>query len=298
MKTEPQSVAQTAFTRRMSPYPKGDPRYTATPGRVPRGVQGRDARRGQGVLEGVVRRVERRGRVRRRLRRGRDLRAARGALRIVEEPEPVHARPERFHGRPGGHGPARDAGQGERALPRGTEPRPASDDDPDYPALLLANYMFGGGFLNSRLAVRIRQKEGLSYGVGSGLDGATPGRGGPLHGLRDPRAAEHGEARGRRARGDRARPQGRLHGRRGRGREIRVAAGPAGEPLTGRRARRPPPAAPLPRPHARVGRRAREEGLGPDARAGRGRRSGSGSTPRRSRSCGPATSRTRRRGAK
>jgi zinc protease len=29
--------------------------------------------------------------------------------------------------------------------------------------------MFGGGFLSSRLAARIRQKEGLSYGVGSGI---------------------------------------------------------------------------------------------------------------------------------
>ncbi|HWA56068.1 MAG TPA: pitrilysin family protein [Gemmatimonadales bacterium] len=43
------------------------------------------------------------------------------------------------------------------------------DDSPDYPALLLGNYMLGGGFLNSRLATRIRQKEGISYGVGSGL---------------------------------------------------------------------------------------------------------------------------------
>jgi zinc protease len=47
------------------------------------------------------------------------------------------------------------------------------DDDPDYPALVLGNYMLGGGFLNSRLAVRIRQKEGLSYGVGSGMS-ASP----------------------------------------------------------------------------------------------------------------------------
>ncbi len=47
------------------------------------------------------------------------------------------------------------------------------DDDPDYPALVLGNYMLGGGFLNSRLAVRIRQKEGLSYGVGSQLS-ASP----------------------------------------------------------------------------------------------------------------------------
>jgi zinc protease len=41
------------------------------------------------------------------------------------------------------------------------------DDDPDYPALLMANYMLGGGMLKSRLADRIRQKDGLSYGVGS-----------------------------------------------------------------------------------------------------------------------------------
>jgi len=43
------------------------------------------------------------------------------------------------------------------------------DDNPDYPALMLGNFMLGGGFLNSRLATRIRQKEGLSYGVGSGI---------------------------------------------------------------------------------------------------------------------------------
>ncbi len=41
------------------------------------------------------------------------------------------------------------------------------DDHADYPGLVVGNYMLGGGFLNSRLAVRIRQNEGLSYGVGS-----------------------------------------------------------------------------------------------------------------------------------
>jgi len=46
---------------------------------------------------------------------------------------------------------------------------PLRDDDPDYPALVLGNFMIGGGFLNSRLAVRLRQKEGISYGVGSQL---------------------------------------------------------------------------------------------------------------------------------
>ncbi len=47
------------------------------------------------------------------------------------------------------------------------------DDNPDYPALTLGNYMLGGGFLNSRLAVRIRQKEGLSYGVGSSFNASS-----------------------------------------------------------------------------------------------------------------------------
>jgi len=41
------------------------------------------------------------------------------------------------------------------------------DTDPDYPAMVLGNFMLGGGFLNSRLANRIRVKDGLSYGVGS-----------------------------------------------------------------------------------------------------------------------------------
>lgn len=43
------------------------------------------------------------------------------------------------------------------------------DTHPDYPALVAANVLLGGGFLNSKLATRIRQKEGISYGVGSYL---------------------------------------------------------------------------------------------------------------------------------
>lgn len=47
------------------------------------------------------------------------------------------------------------------------------DSEADYPALVLGNYILGGGFLNSRLAVRIRQKDGLSYGVGSSVNAAS-----------------------------------------------------------------------------------------------------------------------------
>jgi zinc protease len=45
------------------------------------------------------------------------------------------------------------------------------DDDPDYPALVIGNYILGGSGLNARLTSRIRGKEGVSYGVGSQLSG-------------------------------------------------------------------------------------------------------------------------------
>ena len=44
-----------------------------------------------------------------------------------------------------------------------------SDAHPDYPALVIGDYILGAGALSSRLGDRIRQKEGLSYGVRSSL---------------------------------------------------------------------------------------------------------------------------------
>ncbi len=44
---------------------------------------------------------------------------------------------------------------------------PLSDIDPEDPALEVADFIFGSGTLSSRLGVRVRQKEGLSYGVSS-----------------------------------------------------------------------------------------------------------------------------------
>ncbi|HET9293960.1 MAG TPA: pitrilysin family protein [Gemmatimonadales bacterium] len=47
---------------------------------------------------------------------------------------------------------------------------PVADTTADYPSLAIADYIFGGSAFDSRLMLRIRQKEGLSYGVGSSLD--------------------------------------------------------------------------------------------------------------------------------
>jgi zinc protease len=44
-------------------------------------------------------------------------------------------------------------------------------NEPDYPAVEMANEMLGGGFLSSRIPQRLREKEGLSYGAGSFVSG-------------------------------------------------------------------------------------------------------------------------------
>jgi len=56
-----------------------------------------------------------------------------------------------------------------------------SDDDPDYPAMLLANSMFGGS-LGSRMPNRIRNVEGLSYSVGSRFTAPSQGNGAQFSG--------------------------------------------------------------------------------------------------------------------
>jgi zinc protease len=50
---------------------------------------------------------------------------------------------------------------------------PMSDTDPDYPALLLADYMFGGS-ITGRAPDRIRNREGLSYTVRSSFEAPVP----------------------------------------------------------------------------------------------------------------------------
>ena len=58
----------------------------------------------------------------------------------------------------------------ENAVALGISSFKMQQDHADYPALLMANEILGsGGFLSARLPMRLREKEGISYGVGSYL---------------------------------------------------------------------------------------------------------------------------------
>lgn len=64
------------------------------------------------------------------------------------------------------------------AIVRLHETLPLNAEDADYAALELAVHIFGGGGLESRLSERVRQKEGLTYGIGASLSAGYWGNAG------------------------------------------------------------------------------------------------------------------------
>lgn len=167
-RSEPQSLAFTAFQRQMSPYSKDDIRYASTPDEDVAEVKAlkladvkqfhADFYGAQNATLAVVGDFDEAP-----LRKvvtdelG-TWKAKKSFSRLVTPYFDIKPNPQ-----------AIEAPDKANAFMLAGVNLPLRDDDPDYPALVLGNYMLGGGFLNSRLAVRIRQKDGLSYGVGSNL---------------------------------------------------------------------------------------------------------------------------------
>ncbi len=165
-KSDPNFIGQNAYQRHMSNYPKGDVRYVQTAAETLAGYQAatlEDARKFYTDFYG----------------------ASNAELAVVGDFDPKEIAglsgelfgdwksPRPFTRVPR---PFQEAAPLNQSFPAPDKANAIllagmslnlRDDDPDYPALVLGNYMLGGGFLNSRLATRIRQKEGLSYGVGS-----------------------------------------------------------------------------------------------------------------------------------
>jgi zinc protease len=171
-KSDPQQIAVTAFRRHVEPYPKGDPRYTATPDEAIVEIKGTtlDAARAfytdfYGASNGNVAVIG-------------DFDAKEIAALAAElfgnwkSPKAFSRVPNLYQDVPTVNR-SFEAPDKANAFFIAGENLALRDDDPDYPALVLGDYMLGGGFLNSRLEVRIRQKEGISYGVGSQLQ-ASP----------------------------------------------------------------------------------------------------------------------------
>jgi zinc protease len=168
-RSEPTQMAFTTFGRTLSPFPKGDVRYVTTPEEDVAEINAatleqvkqfyKDFYGASNATLTVVGDFD--------PKEITDL--ARGAFGSWKSPRPFARVPSVY----------KDVAAANQTLPAPDKANAffvagfnlsLRDDSPDYPALVLGNYMLGGGFLNSRLASRIRQKEGLSYGVGSGIN--------------------------------------------------------------------------------------------------------------------------------
>ena len=168
-KSEPTQVAFTAFNRHLGPYPKGDVRYTKTPEEQIAEIQAttlqaatqfyRDfygGSHGELTVVGDFDQKEIAG-------------LATELFGKWKSPRPFTRVPSVFVDAPAVNESFATPDKANAVFVAGINLR-VRDDHADYPALLIGNYMLGGGFLNSRLATRLRQKDGLSYGVGSGLN--------------------------------------------------------------------------------------------------------------------------------
>jgi len=165
-KSDPNAMAQVAWARHMNPYPKGDVRYTPTPeeelAEIPtitlddvrafhRDFYGASA--GELCLVG-------------------DLDPAATTALVTElfgqwkSKQPYTRVAYPFVAQAGAK-IVLEAPDKENAVFRAGQQVNLSDNDADFPAMTLGNFMTGGGFLNSRLATRLRQKDGLCYNVGS-----------------------------------------------------------------------------------------------------------------------------------
>ncbi|MCI0358280.1 MAG: insulinase family protein [Planctomycetaceae bacterium] len=172
-RTDPQSLASDLLSRTLSPYPTDDIRYNTTPDE--------QIARLSGVTIDQVRKVY-----------GEFLGATDGELVIVGDFDPAatlakvnellagwksdqpYARiaPQTFLDVPGGKQSILTPDKANAVYTAGLTIA-MDDQHPDYPALVLGNYIFGGSSLASRLGDRVRQKEGLSYGVSSGFSAGS-----------------------------------------------------------------------------------------------------------------------------
>ena len=167
-KTEPSYLASNLMARKLTPYPKDHPLWTGTPEEISAQMQAttlEDVRRVHAELVGatygdlaVVGDFARDSV----LAVARELfgtwKSPKGFARLKRQYFDVAQFNEKIE-TPDKANAVFQAGQNLRLR----------DDSRDYAAMVLGNYILGGGFLNSRLATRIRQREGISYGVGSGM---------------------------------------------------------------------------------------------------------------------------------
>jgi zinc protease len=166
-RTDPRALASNRLARALAPYSPSDVRYVPTPEETARRLEAATLDQVIALYEKQLGAAEGELAVVGDFDAGPTLAAVREALKGWKSDVPVR-RIERT-------APTDGAGMKEDILTPDKANAvfvaglafPLRESDADYAALVMGNYILGGGTLSSRLGNRIRQKEGLSYGVTS-----------------------------------------------------------------------------------------------------------------------------------
>jgi zinc protease len=169
-RTEPQSIAAQAFRRFDNPYPKGDLRYRETFDESLAALNAASI----ADLKAFHARFYGASHAQLGLVGEFDATATKAALEKIfgawSTSEPYARVDAEFRARPEHREMIETPGKANAFLLGGID-LPIKDDDPGYAALRAADQILGGSTLKSRLGDRLRQKDGLSYGTGTQLQG-------------------------------------------------------------------------------------------------------------------------------
>jgi zinc protease len=167
-RAEPEAIAGTEFARHLNPYPKGDVRYRETIAEEIAELQAATVDKARQFYQDFYGASNAQLAVVGDFDEAAVMNVVRDRFASWKSPKPYARVPNVYTAAPAVARTFQTPDKTNAVFMAGVN-LPVRDDDADYPALVMANFMFGGGFLNSRLATRLRQKEGLSYGVSSQL---------------------------------------------------------------------------------------------------------------------------------
>ncbi len=166
--SDPQALAALAMTRHMTPYPKTDVRYAPTLEEEAAEMKAvklaelkafhKDFYGGSNASVAIVGDFD-----------------EDAAKKLITEgvgawksPKPYTRLAKKFNDVPAKNDPIKTPDKA-NAMFFASLNLPIGDSDADYAAAYVGNYVLGGGAISSRLASRIRGKDGISYGVGSNV---------------------------------------------------------------------------------------------------------------------------------
>ena len=167
--TEPQALATTAVRRAIAPYEQGDPRYVPT---LPEQVAMTEAVTAEEVkilYETLLGGTDGELSVVGSFDRDATVAAVEKALSDWTARTKYVRMPQLVSMSLAGRSERIETPDKQNAVYFSATAFPMSNADPAYAPLVIGNFVLGGGSLSSRLGDRVRQQEGLSYGVGSGF---------------------------------------------------------------------------------------------------------------------------------